>query len=326
MVRVASLRQGVFYPNDAVRRTACEAAIFGLLVALALAAVPVTASAESPALADPFGDRFSLAVPQPSPSPSILPTARRYAARANRTLDEIAPREPRWRPFRWLSQETGWFAPANPRPALLLSVVDAPAGAQPQYARPSGAWTGPAPVLIPPAPNSWLAYPLYVEKFAGGFLADEPIENRLHNGVGFVAGVRTGWDYAEHWGVESRLAFARTALGGPTPQTAAHENFVIWDAMWLWYPIADGDWRPFLLAGPGLTAVRFIDDHSVRLERTFFHVPIGFGIKHKFGKQHAFRFDVTDNLLFGEINPRELKHQIAIVGGFEFRFGNPFPW
>lgn len=289
-------------------------------------AVPRHSRGASPALDDPFGDRLSVIAPDPSRSPTVTLAARRFADSADRTLNEIAPPEPTWRPFRWLSRELGWFAPANPRPPSLLSVVDAPAPASLAYAQPCDLGNGSASAMVLQACNTWLAYPLYIEKFGGGFVADEPIENRLHNGVGFVAGVRTGWDYAAHWGVESRLAFARTALGGPTPQTAAHENFVIWDAMWLWYPTANTDWRPFFLAGPGLTAARFIDDHGDRLERTFFNVPIGFGIKHKFGKQHAFRFDVTDNLLFGELNPRQLKHQIAIVGGFEIRFGNPFSW
>jgi hypothetical protein len=119
---------------------------------------------------------------------------------------------------------------------------------------------------------------------------------------------------------------ARTSLGGPSLPTEAHENFVIWDAMWLWYPIADGDWRPFLLAGPGMTFVSFIDDHGQRLDQTFFHIPVGFGIKHRFAKQHAFRFDVVDDLLFDQLSPRQVKHQLSFVGGFEWRFGNYMPW
>ena len=242
-------------------------------------------------------------------------------------MTELNQRRPRWQPFRWVSQELGWFMPANAPPPLVLSVVDAPAESLPTEAVPVPAaqiWHG--PTLAPPKNNVWLAYPIYLEKFAGAFLADEPIENRLHNGVGFLAGLRTGWDYAEHWGVESRVAFARTALGGPSLPTEAHENFVIWDAMWLWYPYANTNWRPFLLAGPGLTFVSFIDDHGQRLDQTFFHIPIGFGIKHRFARQHAFRFDVVDDLLFDQLYPRQVKHQISFVGGFEWRFGDPLPW
>ena len=96
--------------------------------------------------------------------------------------------------------------------------------------------------------------------------------------------------------------------------------------MWLYYPIANAKWRPFVLAGPGLTFVSFIDNHGTRLDQTFFHVPIGFGIKHRFGKQHAFRFDVVDNLLFDQLYPRHVLNQFSFVGGFEWRFGNPLPW
>ncbi|HWB09820.1 MAG TPA: hypothetical protein VG826_11360 [Pirellulales bacterium] len=218
--------------------------------------------------------------------------------------------------------------PAHAPPPRLLSVVDAPL--QPSLAGStdvsSAEWHGSTLVTPSVRKNIWLAYPLYLEKFAGAFLADEPIEGRLHNGVGFLAGLRTGWDYSQHWGVESRLAFARTQLGGPTLPTEAHENFVIWDAMWLWYPCASTVWRPFLLAGPGLTFVSFIDDQGARLNQTFFHIPVGFGIKHRFGKQHAFRFDVVDDLLFTQLYPRGVDHQFSFVGGFEWRFGNPLPW
>jgi hypothetical protein len=305
------------------------------VAALTLGAALAAAAEPTSPLDDPFGDGISAGDPIPAwqsrQAPDIAPYTRRYAAGADDTINDLNQSRPRWQPFRWVSQElNSWFTPANPPPPpLVLSVVDAPA----QASSPNT-----VPVVVPQVigdvsvvdtvrnNNLWLQYPVYLEKFAGAFLANEPIENQLHNGIGFMAGLRTGWDYAEHWGVESRIAIARTSLGGPSLPTEAHENFVIWDAMWLWYPVASGNWRPFLLAGPGMTFVSFIDDHGQRLDQSFFHIPIGIGIKHRFGKQHAFRFDVVDNLLFDQLYPRQVEHQLSFVGGFEWRFGNPMPW
>lgn len=307
-------------------------AMLAAVVMLALEALPAQAGGPPSPLDDPFDDALSdNLLPQPpawQQKPPFAKYSNRFAADAEKAMKEIKPTRTPWRPFRWVSQEIGWYLPAHAPPPRLLSVVDEPAQTQPGDTAefPAAEWHGLTLVTPPIKKNVWLAYPMYLEKFAGAFLADEPIENRLHNGVGFLAGLRTGWDYAEHWGVESRLAFARTQLGGSALPTEAHENFVIWDAMWLWYPIANTTWRPFLLAGPGLTFVRFIDDRGVRLDQTFFHVPLGFGIKHRFGKQHAFRFDVVDNLLFDQVYPRHILNQFSFVGGFEWRFGNPLPW
>jgi hypothetical protein len=303
-----------------------------LLATMALCATAKAAEDESLSpLADPFGDGQVKNGAAPLRKGRLYgtgPQARRYAASADTAVTELAARQPRWQPFRWLAQETGWFTPSQPPPPRVISVVDMPATTPPASAGGgrSATWQGLSLTRPSPSNNIWLAYPVYLEKFAGAFLADEPIEHRLHHGIGFMAGLRTGWDYAEHWGVESRVAFARTQLGGPSLPTEAHENFVIWDAMWLYYPWANTTWRPFLLAGPGLTFVSFIDEHSTRLNQTFFHIPLGFGIKHRFGNQHAFRFDVVDNLLFDQIYPRQVLNQFSFVGGFEWRFGDPLPW
>jgi hypothetical protein len=284
-------------------------------------------------LDDPFDDALlEGALPPKPPKPSRLPRfaaySNRFASGADEAINELEPPPPRRPLLLRLAQEVGWMTPAHALPPRLLSVQDSPAPPflAGETEMPAAEWHGSTLVTPSARRNVWLAYPVYVEKFAGAFLADEPIEGRLNNGVGFLAGLRTGWDYSEHWGVESRVAFARTQLGGPTIPTEAHENFVIWDAMWLWYPWANTTWRPFLLAGPGLTFVSFIDDRGVRLDQTFFHIPVGFGIKHRFGNQHAFRFDVVDDLLFDQLYPRGVKNQFSFVGGFEWRFGNPMPW
>jgi hypothetical protein len=323
------------HPADSLQPAAvlCWPVLVAAAALLALGAKPATAAEPASAFDDPFEDALLDASIPPrlrkvSQRPTYTTYSNRFASEAEGAISDVRPRRPRFRPFLKVAQEVGWMTPAYAPPPRVVSVVDT--SAEPSLGGetdvPAAEWHGLTLVTPPARKNVWLAYPVYLEKFAGAFLADEPIEGQLHNGVGFMAGLRTGWDYAAHWGVESRAAFARTQLGGPTLPTEAHENFVIWDAMWLWYPWANTTWRPFLLAGPGLTFVSFIDDRGQRLDQTFFHIPIGIGIKHRFGKQHAFRFDIVDDLLFDQLYPRSVRHQFSFVGGFEWRFGNPLPW
>ena len=178
-----------------------------------------------------------------------------------------------------------------------------------------------------PARTPWLAQPLSFSKFAGGYGSNEPIEDRSETGIGLTTGVRTCWDFAPRWGVESRLGFARTSLGSPGPgQLASHENFWFWDAEFVFYPWPDTLWRPFVFAGTGMTDVRFIDQNGLDLQQSLFHVPLGIGVKRQIYGEHAFRIDIYDNLLFTDLRPREYIHGISIVAGFEFRFGGRWKW
>lgn len=181
--------------------------------------------------------------------------------------------------------------------------------------------------LRAPAPLPWLAEPLSFSKSAGGFGSDEPIERQLHNGIGLITEVRFGWDFAPRWGVESRLAFARTSLGAPAPdQLVSHENFWFLDAAFCYYPFPDTMWRPFIFAGAGMTDVKYIDQAGLSLHQWLFHIPVGFGIKRQIYGIHAFRIDVNDNLLFTDSRPSSVLNNLSIVAGFELRFGGGWDW
>ncbi len=181
--------------------------------------------------------------------------------------------------------------------------------------------------LFAPAPLEWLSEPLSLSKFAGGFGSNEPIENELRRGIGAMEGLRFGWDFAPRWGVESRLGFSRVSFGAPAPGAlVSHENFIIWDAAFCFYPWPDSMWRPFLFAGAGMTDVRYIDQVGRDLHQSLFHVPLGFGIKRQIYGRHAFRIDVGDNLLFADSRPPQLLHNVSITAGFELRFGGGWNW
>lgn len=212
---------------------------------------------------------------------------------------------------------------ADPPPST-LTFADAAYCCPPVPTKRSPGWRE---SLCAPAPIPWLAEPLSISKFAGGFGSDEPIEEQLKDGIGLITGLRFGWDFAPRWGVESRLAWARTSLGTPVPTgPVSHENFWIWDAAFCFYPLPDTQWRPFLFAGAGMTDVVYIDAASNKLHQSLFHIPLGFGIKRQIYGRHAFRIDVNDNLLFTDAQPHGLLHNVSITAGFELRFGGGWNW
>ena len=177
------------------------------------------------------------------------------------------------------------------------------------------------------ARTPWMSQPLSISKFAGGYGSDEVTENRLETGIGPTTGVRFGWDFAARWGVETRLGFARVSFGSPGPgQLVSHENLIYWDGTFMFYPWPDTLWRPFIFAGAGVTDVRFIDDAGRSLHQALFHVPLGFGVKRQIYGEHAFRIDISDNLLFTDIRPRQYLHGVSITAGFELRFGGRWKW
>src|SRR5579863_7590889 len=160
-----------------------------LAAAVAACALGVTAAAAaepSSAFDDPFDDALLEGTPPPKPpkpsqSPRFARLASRFASGADEAMNDPTPPRPRWRPLSKVFQEVGWMTPAHAPPPRLLSVEDAPA--QPSLVDPTdlpaAEWHGSTLVTPPVQKNIWLAYPTYVEKFAGAFLSDEPIEGQL---------------------------------------------------------------------------------------------------------------------------------------------------
>ena len=178
--------------------------------------------------------------------------------------------------------------------------------------------------------DSWLFFPVSVTKFTGPLFTQEPVHEKDNNGQGTMAGVRLGWDFAPRLGVESRLAFARQALRDTAiVGSLSHENFIFWDADLLVYPWGDRPWRPFLLAGLGLSNVQYIDNSSVYWNQTLLAVPLGAGLQYRFNNRAALRLDVTDNMLLRSAaggGARHMQHDLSITFGFQARFGPHRPY
>lgn len=178
--------------------------------------------------------------------------------------------------------------------------------------------------------DSWLFFPVSVTKFTGPLFTQEPVHEKDNNGQGTVAGVRLGWDVAPRLGVESRLMFARQALRNTAiVGSLSHENFIFWDADLLVYPWGDRPWRPFLLAGLGLSNVQYIDNASVYWNQTLLAVPLGAGLQYRFNNRAALRLDVTDNMLLRSAaggGTRHMQHDLSIAFGFQARFGPHKPY
>ncbi|HET6882723.1 MAG TPA: hypothetical protein VFI31_21325 [Pirellulales bacterium] len=175
-------------------------------------------------------------------------------------------------------------------------------------------------------PASWYRYRFYFEKFTSVIRTDEPIHDQIHDGRGNLFGARLGWDFAPQWGVESRLGYLRSTMTDSLhPSPTPHENFLFWDTSALLYLRGDVRFRPFVLCGLGAVDVGFIDDQGVRWNQTLMTMPFGVGFKIRFNDHNAARFEVLDNVVFGNGhggNSRPM-HDVAVGFAYERRFGCP---
>lgn len=294
-----------------------------------LAAVALACASTADALAQPasnLGLARGVWAPMHAPPPERLPPiiasrqGSAYTAPAVPALDAEPPPDIQPRMSRWSPAVLEVVEPATPE----MTFDDVMPSCTPMLGKRTPTV---CESLRAPAPLAWLAEPLSLSKSAGGFGSDEPIERQLRNGIGLITAIRFGWDFAPRWGVESRLAFARTSLGTPSPdQLVSHENFWFLDAAFCYYPFPDTMWRPFVFAGAGMTDVQYIDQVGRSLHEWLFHIPIGFGIKRQIYGVHAFRIDVNDNLLFTDSRPPSLLNNVSITAGFELRFGGGWNW
>jgi hypothetical protein len=175
--------------------------------------------------------------------------------------------------------------------------------------------------------DSWGFFPIHLTKFSGLMQTSEPIHDRIKHGDGSLTGVRLGWDFASHWGTETRVGYARQALRDEAQAgSLGHENFILWDADLLFYPFGDRPWRPYLLAGLGIADVKFIDSQSVYWHQTLLSAPVGAGLQYRFNNRAALRLDVVDNMVLRSNaggGGRHLQHDLSVSFGFEARFAYP---
>jgi hypothetical protein len=183
----------------------------------------------------------------------------------------------------------------------------------------------------PERTRSWTNRPLSISSFVGGMFGTELISGRVDQEPGVFVGGRIGWDFAEYWGLETRLGLVEMNLRAEDPAVFLDKNEVTaWDFDFMYYPWGESRLRPFLTLGLGLLQHNFTDDTGYRAKDTLFAIPIGIGAKYRIDQRLALRFDLTNHYAFAGGHDIESTNNIAITAGLELRFGGRrksyWPW
>ncbi|HET6879749.1 MAG TPA: hypothetical protein VFI31_06330 [Pirellulales bacterium] len=289
----------------------------------------------------------------------------RFAAAADETKPRLAPRRPPAKPSvlepstsRWLDTESdddsGTPVPDDLSPPELLSPENGPPPEMipddfpnvrgPQAMPESADFPGPFEHLPqqmiprsklrkqPMMRESWLFHPFNFSVFEGALFATPPIAPQFNTAVSYFTGFRIGWDYATHFGGETRFGFSKVFLLDATRSVeVGSQQIFYFDSNLLIYPFGDTRWRPFLSLGTGLADVLIVDNAGLRIHPGAFNMPMGFGIKYRYGPRIAFRADFRDNLTFSGAGGLRTLNNIEAVGGIEFHFGGGnrrsyWPW
>lgn len=182
--------------------------------------------------------------------------------------------------------------------------------------------------------ESWQFHPFNISIFEGGLFAAPPILQQTDTAVSFFTGFRIGWDYDKHFGGETRFGFSKVFMLDAThPETVVgYEKIFYVDSNLLIYPWGDTKIRPFLSIGGGLADILIVNNsNGLQLHPGAFNMPLGGGIKYRYGPRVAFRADIRDNLTFSGAGGASTLNNIEVVGGIEFHFGSGtrrtyWPW
>ena len=218
--------------------------------------------------------------------------------------------------------------PGQPGPRTLPSVQMSPS----LHADPLGTIPKSKVRQQPMLRDSWLYRPFNFSIFEGGLFATPPIAPQFNTAVSYFTGFRFGWDFNTHFGGETRFGFSKVFLLDASRNTeVGYQQIFYFDSNLLIYPWGDTRWRPFLALGTGLADVLIVDNAGLRLHPGAFNMPMGFGIKYRYGPRVAFRADFRDNLTFSGAGGLRTLNNIEATGGIEIHFGGGtrrsyWPW
>ena len=171
--------------------------------------------------------------------------------------------------------------------------------------------------------SSWLNRPLGASWFIGFMEGGNPIPGVVSQHGGVFGGYRFTWDYDYYYGLEGRLGMAAIALQYPgiINRPTATSDLYVADVSFLYYPLGDTRYRPFVLAGR-----RHHQDQLLRFPRQLLRwradsMPFGVGLKYRWREWVDFRGDIMDNLAFGIVGRSHTMHNVSYTAGFEVRFG-----
>ncbi len=141
------------------------------------------------------------------------------------------------------------------------------------------------------------------------------------NAVGLAIAKRYGWDFADRWGLETRLTDAW--LNDSTrfsPASAQTERALLWDLDLMYYPWPETKFRPFFTLGAGLVDFNVIDAQKQHANHLLADIPFGVGAKYPVKEWLVLRADLVDNLTIGGDGVPTM-HNVSLTGGVEIRFG-----
>jgi hypothetical protein len=182
---------------------------------------------------------------------------------------------------------------------------------------------------LPLEGRGWRNQPFSIGTFAGATDGGALVPGHVHQQPSFYGGINLGWDYDHYWGIEKRLGFGVLNLTNqnhdPIPDSGLS---VTGEYRLMYYPLGDARWRPFLTAGVGWSDFYFHDDRGAKHLDTVGMIPFGVGLKYLCNERLAIRFDLIDEMTFGD-GALSNFHYVALAAGLEFRYGRRLinmPW
>ncbi|MEQ8787784.1 MAG: outer membrane beta-barrel protein [Pirellulaceae bacterium] len=168
--------------------------------------------------------------------------------------------------------------------------------------------------------TSWLNRPYSVGVFTGGIFGGTLVPGNIDQRGGLLTGFRIGVDMNHYAGFETRVGFSRTDSLFLTNGGTSTVDDALLDANLLYYPLGDSHWRPFASIGLGAHRYEYYDTQYQKTVDTLMQMPIGLGVKYHLHNWMSVRFEVHDNLSFGQRDLATMNN-FSVTGGVEMRFG-----
>ena len=195
--------------------------------------------------------------------------------------------------------------------------------------------------------EAWMSHPITFGLFAGIVDGSPLMDDWVGLKDGANGGLRLGWEVDPHWAAETRLSLGTMGLydsedakssralsdllaGRMKDPTLDHRSagLIQCDVDFLFY-LSDARCRPYLIAGVGMTNLRFTDRFYTHESLVNFSMPLGVGVKYLWTDSLALRLDCVDDVLLGNLNI-DTVNNVSLTAGIEFRFGGShrmyWPW
>jgi hypothetical protein len=176
--------------------------------------------------------------------------------------------------------------------------------------------------------GGWRSQPFAISAFAGVTDGGPLMHGHVDQRPSAYEGLNFSWDYDHYWGFEKRLGFGELSLTNGQHQPLSTGASVTGEYRFMYYPLGNSRWRPFLTAGVGWSDFYFHDDQDMQHIDTVFTVPFGAGLKYLYTDRIAFRADLIDEFTVG-YGAVSTFHYVALTVGLEIRYGKRLlhmPW